>query len=160
MKRSEWTAIMASLFESRWITRSKGFIPAALLALLAVAIWQIVVVAADVPAEAAPAKLTSVRIRRTAGSSHAVGDRLDSGGIHRRRPGHWLRHRTGKLPNRHQVDVRGHRVVIPGRNRVFSPDWLDRESHITLARSPVGRGLGVLLTEVVYKSGDGWLVSE
>ncbi|MDE0120413.1 MAG: ABC transporter permease [bacterium] len=54
MKRNEWTAIRANLFKRRWITTSKGFIPAALLALLAVAIWQIVVVAADVPAYIVP----------------------------------------------------------------------------------------------------------
>ena len=46
--------IRANPFKSRWVTRSKGFIPAGLLALLALATWQIVVMAADVPAYIVP----------------------------------------------------------------------------------------------------------
>ena len=38
----------------RWITKSKEIVPAALLALLALALWQTVVVAADVPAYIIP----------------------------------------------------------------------------------------------------------
>lgn len=46
--------IRVSRVEKRWIARSKRFIPAILLALLAVAVWQIAVVAADVPAYIVP----------------------------------------------------------------------------------------------------------
>lgn len=46
--------IRVNQVKRRLVTRSKGFIPAALLALLAVAVWQIVVVAADVPAYIVP----------------------------------------------------------------------------------------------------------
>lgn len=44
-------------FGKRWGARSKLFIPAALLAVLALAIWQIVVVAADVPAYIVPSPI-------------------------------------------------------------------------------------------------------
>lgn len=46
--------VSVNLSKRHWTTRLKRFIPATLLALLAVAIWQIVVVAADVPAYIVP----------------------------------------------------------------------------------------------------------
>lgn len=65
--------IRVNRFRRRWVTKSKRFIPAALLALLAVAIWQIVVVAADVPAYIVPSP-TEIIVELVAEGSWLAAD--------------------------------------------------------------------------------------
>ena len=54
MSRVRLNVLGEDHFSKRWITKARGILPAALLALLALAVWQIVVVVADVPAYIVP----------------------------------------------------------------------------------------------------------